>query len=111
MVDPISNAIISRESGTVLGRPQASPSVPAAADPDSDQRVTALQSAMQKLIEDNLPVQSKLQIDQDKETGTFIYRSVDPETGEVLGQWPSEQMVKLAEHMAQMEGMLFDKEV
>jgi flagellar protein FlaG len=115
MVDPISNAPVSRESGLSQSRPQASPSVPGTPDPATglapDQRIATLQAAVQKLIENNLPIPSKLQIDQDKETGTFIYRSIDPETGEVLGQWPSEQMIKLHDYLAQMEGMLVDKEV
>jgi len=63
------------------------------------------------LIRRSLPSNSKLQIEQDEETGTFIYHSVDPDTGEVLRQWPSEQLLKLREHLSEMEGVLFDKEV
>ena len=57
------------------------------------------------------PSNTKLQIEHNKETGTFIYRSIDPETGEVVRQWPPEQLLELREHLAEMEGLLLDKEV
>ena len=117
MVDPISNAPNLREIGAVQNRPQASPAppVPGAVNPESnlapDQRVAEMQAAIDKLIKKGLPSNSKLQIEQDKESGTFIYRSVDPDTGEVIKQWPPEQLVKLREYLHQMEGMLLDKHV
>ncbi len=115
MVDPISNAANPREIGTGQSRQQTSPASPALPNPATqltrDQRVEVLEAAVEKLIRRSLPSNSKLQIEQDEETGTFIYRSVDPETGEVLRQWPSEQLLKLREHLSEMEGMLFDTEV
>src|SRR5262245_3690964 len=115
MVDAISNATNPREIGLVQSRHQASPSSPAAPNPATqltrDQRVEVLESAVEKLIRRSLPSNSKLQIEQDKETGTFIYRSVDPETGEVLRQWPPEQLLELRQYLTEVEGMLFDKEV
>ena len=115
MVDPISNAANPREIGPGQGRQQTSPASPSAPNPNTQltraQRVEVLESAVEKLIRRSLPSNSKLQIEQDKETGTFIYRSVDPDTGQVLKQWPSEQMLKLREHLTEMEGVLFDKEV
>lgn len=115
MVDPISNAMSPREIGLGQSRQQTSPASPALPNPAThltrSQRVEVLEAAVEKLIRRSLPSNSKLQIEQDKETGTFIYRSVDPETGEVLRQWPSEQMLQLREHLTELEGILFDKEV
>ena len=115
MIDPISNAVNPREIGLNQSRQQTSPASPALANPYTQlsraQRVEVLEAAVEKLIRRSLPTNSKLQIEQDKETGTFIYRSIDAETGEVIRQWPSEQLLKLREHLAEMEGMLFDKEV
>ena len=116
MVDPISNAANPREIGVGQSRQQqTSPASPALPNPATQltraQRVEVLEAAVEKLIRRSLPTNSKLQIEQDKETGTFIYRSVDPETGEVLRQWPPEQLVKLREHLTEVEGLLFDKEV
>lgn len=114
MVDPISNAANPREIGLGQSRQQTSPTSPAAPNPAThllSQRVEVIEAAVEKLIRRSLPSNSKLQIEHDKETGTFIYRSVDPETGEVLRQWPPEQLLKLREHLAEMQGMLFDKEI
>ena len=115
MVDPISNAPNSREIGVGLSRQQSSPASPALPNPATqlmrDQRVEILEAAVEKLIRRSLPSNSKLQIEQDRETGTFIYRSIDPETGEILRQWPPEQLLKLREDLSELEGMLFDKEV
>jgi uncharacterized FlaG/YvyC family protein len=117
MVDPISNTPNLREIGAVSNRPQGSPAPPApgAVNPETnlppDQRIVELQAAMDKLIRKGMPSNSKLQIDQDKETGTFIYRSVNPDTGEVIQQWPPEQLLKLRDYLHEMEGMLVDKKV
>ena len=115
MVDPISNASSSREIAVGLSRQQPSPASPASPNPATNlmrgQRVEILEEAVEKLIRRSLPSNSKLQIEQDRETGTFIYRSVDPETGEVLRQWPPEQLLNLREHLSEVEGILFDKEI
>ena len=115
MVDPISNASNPREIGLQQSRQQTSPASPALPNPATQllrtQRVEALEAAVEKLIRRNLPTNTKLQIEQNRETGTFIYRSVDPETGEVVRQWPPEELLKMREHLAEFEGLLIDKEV
>jgi flagellar protein FlaG len=96
-------------------RPQVPPASPAAQDPATelprDKRLLKLEEAIGNLVKQSLPSNSKLQIEQDEETGTFIYRSVDPETGEVLRQWPSEDILRLRASLRDMEGLLVDKEV
>ena len=115
MVDPISNGPSPRETGQTGVRPQPSPTSPATPDPSTnlgpDQRVLVLQAVIEKLIKKSLPSNSKLRIDHDKETGTYIYRAVDPDTGEVISQYPPEQLVKLRQFLAEMEGMLVDKKI
>ncbi|HYM18728.1 MAG TPA: flagellar protein FlaG [Micropepsaceae bacterium] len=115
MVDPISNAPNPREIGQTQARPQPSPTSPAAPDPSTnlgpDQRVVVLQAVIEKLLRKSMPSNSKLQIVQDKTTGTYIYRAVDPQTGEVISQYPSEELVKLHDYLAEMSGMLVDKKV
>ena len=114
MVDSISN-VRRREIGLGTNRPQAS-LVPTArpepvADLASDLRVEVLQAAVGKLIRRMMPGNSRLKIERDKQTGAFIYRSFDPVTGELLKEWPSEELVELREHLKEMEGMLVDKQV
>lgn len=117
MVEPISNTPNPnpREPSANPSRPQASPTLPGAVNTSTnltpEQRVEVLQEAVAKLIKKSLPTNSKLQIEQDKITGTFIYRAIDPDTGEVISQWPSEKMLELRDFLAQMEGVLVDKTV
>jgi|SRR6266849_112927 len=117
MVEPISNTPNPnpREPSANPSRPQASPTLPGAINTSTnltpEQRVEVLQEAVAKLIKKSLPANSKLQIEQDKITGTFIYRAIDPDTGEVISQWPSEKMLELRDFLAQMEGVLVDKTV
>ncbi len=115
MVSLISDAKYLREMQTSQNRPQTSPASPAAEDPKTnlpaDKRVVALQETVDRLISQAMPSDAKLQIDQDKDTGTFIYRSINPDTGEVIQQWPPEELLKLRASMRELEGMLVDKTV
>jgi flagellar protein FlaG len=115
MVDPISNAPNPREVSAAPTRPQASATAVGAVNPATnllpEQRVEVLQATVEKLIKKSLPGNSKLQIERDQTTGTFIYRSVDADTGQLIKQWPSEQLLALREYLTQMEGMLVDKKV
>ena len=115
MVDPISNAASPREIGLNQPKPAAVVSTPPAPPPDTnlqpDQRVEVMQGAVEKLIKKSLPTNSRLQIVQDKDTGEYIYRSIDPTTGEVIKQWPPEQLLALREDLKTMECLLVDKQV
>src|SRR3977135_1116198 len=107
MVEPISNTPNPnpREPSANPTRPQASASIPGAVNPTTspppEQRVEVLQEAVAKLIKKSLPPNSKLQIEQDKTSGTFIYRAIDPDTGEVLSQWTSENLLELRHFVVQ----------
>lgn len=110
MVGEISDANILREIGTVQNRAQTPPASPtnSSSDLPPDRRVEVLRAAVEKLIRRSMPANTKLRIDQDKETGTYIYRSVDKETGQVVRQWPPDELVKLRDSMRELEGMLLD---
>ena len=112
MVGHISDAHILRESGAAQNRAQTPSAAPAAQDTQTDlppdQKVQALQSAVEKLIRSSMPSNAKLVINQDKKTGTYIYQSVDPQSGKVIYQWPPEALIKLHDSMQAMEGMLVD---
>ena len=116
MVDPILSAANPREVGLNQSRlPAATFVTPPEPQPDTnlhpDQRVEVMQAAVEKLIKKSLPTNSRLQIVQDKETGEYVYRSIDPSTGEVIKQWPPEQLLALREDLKEMEGLLVDKQV
>ena len=115
MVDPISGTASPRELGLDQPRPPAAQAAAPGPHPETnlqpDQRVEVIQAAVEKLIKKSLPTNSRLQIVQDKETGAYIYRSIDPATGDVIRQWPPEQLLALRADLKTMEGLLFDKQV
>jgi uncharacterized FlaG/YvyC family protein len=115
MVSLISDAKYLREMQTSQNRPQISSASPASNNPETnlpqDKRVMALQETLDRLVRGALPSDAKLQIEQDKDTGTFIYRSINPETGEVIQQWPPEDLLRLRASLRELEGMLVDKTV
>lgn len=55
--------------------------------------------------------QGKLVIERDKDTGKYVQKVVDPNSGEVLKQWPEEQFLELARQMGEAYGLLVDRNV
>ena len=110
MIDPIANVLNPREVANQSRQP-AAPAAPGAPTPDTnlapDQRVEVV-AAVEKLIKKTLPSNSKLQVEKDKELGTYIYRTINPDTGEVIMQWPAEQLLAMREYLKEMEGVLVD---
>jgi flagellar protein FlaG len=53
--------------------------------------------------------QSKLLIDRDERGGRFVYRFMNPETGETVRQWPPERYLDLVEFLRDQRGGLVDK--
>lgn len=52
---------------------------------------------------------SLLRIEEDQATEKFIYKSIDRETGEVLNQWPSEEVLRMARFLRQLQGTIVDE--
>jgi flagellar protein FlaG len=110
MIDPIANTLNPRDpTNPVRQQPTSGPSVPARdTNLAPDQRVEVVHPAVEKLIKKTLPGNTKLQVEKDKELGTYIYRSINPDTGEVVRQWPSEELLAMREYLKEMEGILVD---
>ncbi|MAP95423.1 MAG: hypothetical protein CMK07_10770 [Ponticaulis sp.] len=53
----------------------------------------------------------RLVIERDQDTGKFIQKMVDPETGDVIRQWPEEQFIELAKQMGEAYGLMIDVNV
>jgi flagellar protein FlaG len=73
---------------------------PVHANEDTTRRVA---EAMDKYVRS---VQSDLQISIHDETGKIVVRVISHETGDVIREIPSEEMLKLAEKMEEMAGGL-----
>lgn len=52
---------------------------------------------------------NRLQIDRADNNGRFIYRILDPDTGETMRQWPPERYLELVEYLSDKRGGLMDK--
>jgi uncharacterized FlaG/YvyC family protein len=61
-----------------------------------------------KTMAEALPAGSSLVIDRDGESGRFVYRFVDPENGEVLRQFPADDMLKRAAALRDLTGAVVD---
>lgn len=51
----------------------------------------------------------RLVIEQDKPTGTFVYKTVDRISGDLLYQYPCEEMLKLREDPGYVSGAVVSK--
>lgn len=55
-----------------------------------------------------MPAGSSLMIDRDSDSGRFVYRFIDPDSGEVLRQFPADDVLKRAATLRQLTGALVD---
>jgi flagellar protein FlaG len=54
------------------------------------------------------PVAYRLVIDKDPVSGTFVYKTVDRATGEIVTQLPSEEVIRLKDSASYTAGRLVD---
>jgi hypothetical protein len=111
MVDPISNAPISRQIGPIQNRSQASSGL-AGFEVTRDgltstQRVEAMQAAVKKLIKKNPPRHPRFSLLSD---GGDIASDADDLQDDSDLEWPPAQLLRLRHHLKQMEGLLVDTE-
>lgn len=96
-------------NGGTQGTGVAAPAAPvidaakaAPVQPDTNQ----LQAAMEEIQKAVASRNSNLQFSFDDETNKTIVRVVDTESGELIRQIPSEELVAIARSIDQMQGML-----
>lgn len=71
----------------------------------------AVEAMMKSLDPPLMGRNERLSILRDETTGTFIYQSVDKDTGKLLRQWPAEFMVQFKAHLRETQGVMFDTEI
>jgi len=52
--------------------------------------------------------ETKLRIDRDADTGRFVYKSIDAESGEVINQFPPETILQIISKFRDPEGLILD---
>jgi uncharacterized FlaG/YvyC family protein len=75
--------------------------------PEENDALIRAAEMMESFIPDAIP-NTKLRIDQDEETGRFIYQSIDKETGEVIRQFPAEELLRFVTLHRDAVGMIVD---
>lgn len=110
--------ITSGASGSAGVLPQAVPAaaggqavqapVPQVAAPKPTQQ--QLESAMKQLQDQVRSSAQNLQFSLDNETGKTVVRVTDAESGEVIRQIPSEELIAIAKSIDKMQGLLLRQE-
>ena len=90
-----------------------SPQAPVEPNPAEEKpdRLVEFQRSVGAALDDQLPANSRLQIVQHEETGTFVYRAVDVETGEVVHQYPADEILRRLAYWHGLAGLAVDKSV
>lgn len=91
LVVPVTGIAMSA-APAIAGTSAVPPVEPGMRQPNSDTRDTLRQSEAIEAMRAQLSAsgRTRLQIERDEEQGRFIYRLMDPETGETLRRWPPE---------------------
>ncbi|MFP4519888.1 MAG: flagellar protein FlaG [Oceanicaulis sp.] len=57
----------------------------------------------------NASSRSRLMIEREGEAGRFVYKILDPETGETMRQWPPEKYLDLVAYLRDQQGGLVNR--
>lgn len=93
-------------------REERPPSAPAAAppsEPQADGRVARIERLELAAGEAFADARGKLSIRYDEATGRFIYRELDPATGEVLREFPPEEVLERLARLKKLAGASLDR--
>jgi flagellar protein FlaG len=77
---------------------------------DTDPLEQAAAALSDFIPEEEVIENSSLRIEQDENTGRFIYQSIDNVSGEVLRQFPPEQILEFLSFFRDPEGIVVDDE-
>jgi flagellar protein FlaG len=97
---------------TVAARPvskrvSASVAKAATAAPAAEAKPTRTHIETAQPVEPVVNVQpgTRLTITKDEAANTFVYRSINRDTGEVMWQYPVEQVLRMAHRLRELEGL------
>ena len=84
---------------------------PQLADEKKDPLVKAAELLEQFMPTEDTAPNTRLRIDRDESSGNFIYQSIDEESGEVIRQFPTEEILKVLSFYRELEGIAVDDSV
>ncbi len=82
------------------------PDAPLGEAQPKDSRVNTL---LERLIDAGTKVDSRLSIDHDDITGSYVYRILDGRTGEIVRQFPYEEQLELLRFLNEQQGLVVDQ--
>jgi flagellar protein FlaG len=71
-----------------------------------EDRIESTAAAMEKFVSE---IQRELKIEIHKETGRIMVKVISKETGDVIREIPSEELMELASKMEEMTGVLYNR--
>lgn len=104
---------ISRPSATFAPQTQTRPSETVRAPeapPDRDQ-TSQVQHGKSNLVRHLLKDNEYMNVEFDDDTQRVVFQSIDRTSGEVVNQFPSEEMLSLIAHFRQTIGVFSDQEI
>jgi flagellar protein FlaG len=85
---------------------QSSPSKPDEVKAEAPADAQRVSDATRKVEELFQSVRRNLEFREDPSSGRLVVSVIDSESGEIIRQIPPEQMIRMAEHLEQMNGLL-----
>ncbi len=77
----------------------------------TDDPVRRAEQAIGAFFEDEATPAGRFSIDKDGDSGRFVYRLINSDTGEVLKQFPGDYVLKRVAYYRDLEGLAVDSEV
>lgn len=106
--DPVGSGSIERFSSASAAKGEAGPAPATAQSLEVGQNpVDKATQAIEEFI-GNKDSNTHLRIDKDDDTGRFVYKSVDSESGEVISQFPPETILQMISKFRDPEGLVVD---
>ncbi|MFT6559240.1 MULTISPECIES: flagellar protein FlaG [Sneathiella] len=75
-----------------------------------DDPVRRAEQAIGAFFEDEAEPSGRFSIDRDKDSGRFVYRLVNSDTGEVMKQFPGDYVLRRVAYYRELEGLAVDSE-
>lgn len=102
-----------RSGGDQVRSPRAEPAEArkSASEPAAEVDRNRTTVAIEDALGQDFPANASLQIDVSEETGGFVYKAVDRESGEVIKQFPPEEVLERLERKHKAQGLALDTAV
>lgn len=90
------------------GDPFDAPATGVVRAPDAaDASLKNFEKMIARYVPKDLP-NTRLQIEHDEGSGLFVYRAIDKDTGEVVRQYPTDEILRFISYFRESEGLVVD---